>query len=112
VSLFEPAAQILRRGKPHRPTAFGRLVEIQETEAGIVTTVGVVDGKADAPLLVPAVEQHCAVFGRAPRLVATDRAFYSIEGEQPDPHGGGVGPRRGRHDERDRRDGRGFCTAV
>jgi IS5 family transposase len=82
VRLFEPSAQILRRGKPHRPTEFGRLVEIQETEAGIVTTVGVVDGKADAPLLVPAVEQHCAVFGRAPRLVATDRAFYSTEGER------------------------------
>jgi IS5 family transposase len=31
VSLFEPYAQILRRGKLHRPTEFGVLVEIQET---------------------------------------------------------------------------------
>jgi IS5 family transposase len=81
VSLFEPTTQILRRGKPHRPTEFGRLVEVHESEGGIVTAVGVVDGKADAPLLVPAVEQHGAVFGRPPRLVATDRAFYSTEGE-------------------------------
>src|SRR5262249_22444308 len=64
--------QILRRGKPHRPTEFGRLVEVHETEGGIVTAVGVVDSKADAPLLVPAVEQHSVVFGRAPGLVATD----------------------------------------
>jgi Transposase domain (DUF772) len=82
VSLFEPTAQILRRGKPHRPTEFGRLVEVHETEGGIVTAVGVVDGKADAPLLVPAVEQHGVRFGRAPCLVATDRAFYSTEGER------------------------------
>jgi IS5 family transposase len=82
VSLFEPTAQILRRGKPHRPTEFGRLVEVHETEGGVVTAVGVVDGKADAPLLVPAVEQHGVRFGRAPGLVATDRAFYSTEGER------------------------------
>jgi IS5 family transposase len=82
VSLFEPTAQILRRGKPHRPTEFGRLVEVHETEGGIVTAVGVVDSKADAPLLVPAVEQHRVVFGRVPGLVATDRAFYSTEGER------------------------------
>jgi len=31
--------------------------------------------------LWPAVEQHGAVFGRPPRLVATDRAFYSTDGE-------------------------------
>src|SRR6184192_2438950 len=32
VSLFEPSAQILRRGKLHRPTEFGALVKVQETE--------------------------------------------------------------------------------
>jgi IS5 family transposase len=57
-------------------------VEVHETEGGIVTAVGLVDGTADAPLLVPAVEQHGGVFGRAPCLVATDRAFYSTEGER------------------------------
>jgi IS5 family transposase len=81
VSVFEPTAQILRRGKPHRPTEFGRLVEIHETEGGIVTALGVVDGRADAPLLVPAVAQHCARFGRPPTLAATDRGFYSTDGE-------------------------------
>jgi IS5 family transposase len=82
VSLFEPHAQILRRGKPHRPTEFGALVEVQETEGGIVTNVAVVPGKSDAPLLVPAVKRHGAVFGRPPRLMAVDRGFYSTDGEQ------------------------------
>ena len=82
VSLFEPSAQILRRGKLHRPTEFGALVKVQETEGGIVTEVGVVDGKNDQPLLVPAVEGHGRIFGRPPGLVAVDRGFYSTDGER------------------------------
>ncbi len=82
VSIFEPWTQILRRGKRHRPTEFGKLVKVQESEGGIVTDIGVVDAAADAPLLVPAAERHKQLFGRAPDLVATDRGFYSMEGEQ------------------------------
>jgi transposase, IS5 family len=76
LSLFEPNARILRRGKLHKPTEFGVLVKVQEAEGGVVTDVGIVDGNSDAGLLVPSVEKHIAVFGRAPHLVATDRGFY------------------------------------
>lgn len=82
VSIFEPHAQILRRGKLHKPTEFGMLVKVQEAEGGIVTDVGLVRDKADAPLLVPAVERHIKVFGHAPGTAATDRGFYSGEGER------------------------------
>jgi IS5 family transposase len=82
ISLFEPHAQILRRGKLHRPTEFGRMVKVQEADGGIVTDIGVIEEKNDAPLLVPAVERHIEVFGKAPQLVATDRGFYSGEGER------------------------------
>lgn len=82
ISLFEPDAQILRRGKVHKPTEFGRLVKVQESEGGIVTDLHIVDGKADAPLLVPSVERHKQIFGRAPTLAATDRGFYSGDGER------------------------------
>jgi IS5 family transposase len=82
VSLFEPYARIIRKGKLHRPTEFGVLVKIQETEGGIVTDIAAVAGTSDAPLLVPAVERHIAVFGRAPALLAVDRGFYSGAGEQ------------------------------
>jgi transposase, IS5 family len=82
ISLFEPHAQILRRGKLHRPTEFGQMVKVQEAEGGIVTDIGVVPEKNDTPLLVPAVERHIEVFGRAPQVAATDRGFYSGEGER------------------------------
>jgi hypothetical protein len=36
----------------------------------------------DGSALVPSVEHHRALFGRAPRLVATDRGFYSTRGER------------------------------
>jgi IS5 family transposase len=82
ISIFEPHAQILRRGKLHRPTEFGQLVRVQEADGGIVTDIGVVPAKSDAPLLVPAVEHHVKVFGRAPNMAATDRGFYSAKGER------------------------------
>jgi len=82
LSLFEPGARILRRGKLHKPTEFGALVKVQEAEGGLVTDVGVVDGNHDSTLLVPSVERHIAIFGRPPHLVATDRGFYSIVGER------------------------------
>jgi IS5 family transposase len=82
LSLFEPGARILRRGKLHKPTEFGALVKVQEAEGGLVTDVGVVDGNHDSTLLVPSVERHIAIFGRPPHLVATDRGFYSGAGER------------------------------
>ena len=82
LSLFEPGARILRRGKLHKPTEFGALVKVQEAEGGLVTDVGVVDGHHDSTLLVPSVERHIAIFGRPPHLVATDRGFYSGAGER------------------------------
>lgn len=82
ISVFEPYAQILRRGKLHRPTEFGVMVKVQEADGGIITDIGVVPEKNDQPLLVPSVEKHIEIFGRAPHLAATDRGFYSTEGER------------------------------
>jgi IS5 family transposase len=78
VSVFEPHTQILRRGKAHKPTEFGQMVKVQEAEGGIVTDIDVVTVH-DALLLVPSVEHHVGVFGRAPRVVATDRGFFSLD---------------------------------
>lgn len=82
VSIFEPWAQIIRKGKLARPTEFGVVVKVQEAEGGIVTDIAVDESRADALLLVPAVEHHQNLFGRAPRTVATDRGFYSGRGER------------------------------
>ena len=82
LSLFEPRARILRRGKLHKPVEFGLLVKVQEAEGGLVTDVAIVDGNHDSALLVPSVKRHIEIFDRAPHLVATDRGFYSLDGEQ------------------------------
>jgi transposase len=37
LSLFEPHTQVIRKGKAHKPTEFGRLVRIDEVEHGIVS---------------------------------------------------------------------------
>jgi IS5 family transposase len=78
VSIFEPETRILRRGKVHKPTEFGHMVKVQETEGGLVTDIAVVT-EHDSKLLVPSVEHHKRVFGRAPRVVATDRGFFSLD---------------------------------
>lgn len=81
ISIFEPDARILRRGKLHKPTEFGQMVVVQEAEGGLVTDIAVVDAH-DSALLVPAVERHIRVFGRPPTMASTDRGFFSIAGEQ------------------------------
>jgi IS5 family transposase len=78
VSVFEPETRILRRGKIHKPTEFGQMVKVQESEGGIVTDIAVVT-EHDVKLLVPAVEQHRKVFGHVPHVVATDRGFFSLD---------------------------------
>lgn len=80
VSIFEPTARILRRGKLHKPTEFGALVKVQESEGGIVTDLAVVDTHHDAALLVPSVERHIEIFGSPPIMASTDRGFYSGAG--------------------------------
>ena len=82
LSIFEPYAQILRRGKLRKPTEFGTVVKVQEAEGGIVTDIQPVLTKCDATLLVSSVERHAAVFKKPPRLVATDRGFWSGKGER------------------------------
>jgi IS5 family transposase len=82
ISIFEPYARILRRGKLHKPTEFGALVKVQEAEGGIVTDIAVVPTHNDAALLVPSVERHIELFGRAPTTAATDRGFFSLDGER------------------------------
>lgn len=78
LSLFEEHTQVIRKGKPAKPTEFGRLVRIDEVENGIVSDFAIEDGNpADQGQLVPAVQAHCRRYGEAPELVAADRGFAS-----------------------------------
>jgi IS5 family transposase len=78
VSIFEPSAEVIRKGKAAKPTEFGKLVKLQEAENQIVVDYEVyAERPRDADLLVPAIEIHAAKLGRVPRLVAADAGFYS-----------------------------------
>ena len=76
VSIFEPHTQIIRKGKKHKPTEFGRTVKVQEAEGGVVTDIAVVD-VSDSALVESSIEAHKKHFGRAPNVLSADRGFYS-----------------------------------
>jgi IS5 family transposase len=83
LSVFQPDVCAIRKGKAHKPTEFGRLVELCEIERGFVSDYKVHDGNpSDATLLIPALERHKEIFGRAPKKLATDRGFWSAENER------------------------------
>ncbi len=83
LSLFEPHTQVIRKGKAHKPNEFGRLVRIDEAENGIVSGYQVLEGNSpDTSSWLPALEQHQACFGHAPRMATADRGFYSAKNER------------------------------
>jgi transposase, IS5 family len=82
LSLFELHTQAIRKGKAHKPTEFGRLVQVDEVENGIVSNYDIKDGNpADAGAWTPAISQHKAIFGRAPKIATADRGFFSAGNE-------------------------------
>lgn len=82
LSLFEPSTEVIRKGKASKPNEFGKLVKLQEAEHQIITAYAVYAKRpSDADLLTPALETHVQTFGRVPRLVAGDAAFYSMKNE-------------------------------
>jgi transposase, IS5 family len=82
LSLFEPHTQVIRKGKSHKPNEFGRLVRVDEVENGIVSGYQVLEGNpADTNSWIPALQQHQACFGHAPRMATADRGFYSAKNE-------------------------------
>ena len=77
-SLFEPHTEAIRKGKASKPTEFGKLLRVQEAEHQIVVDYEVYDWRPeDQALVVPTIDAHVRVFGRAPQLLAADRGFWS-----------------------------------
>jgi IS5 family transposase len=73
VSIFEPHTAIIRKGKAGKPTEFGRLLWLAESEGGIITQAQVLDGNPDdAAQLIPSLDRHIEQFGHPPKLLAGD----------------------------------------
>jgi predicted anti-sigma-YlaC factor YlaD len=59
LSIFEPHTEVIRKGKIAKPTEFGKLVTIQESEHQIITAYEVHDRRpADMTLWTPALRTH------------------------------------------------------
>ena len=82
VSIFEPTTEIIRKGKASKPTEFGKMVKIQESENQIITDYAVYEKRpSDSELVIPALDAHAKKLGCTPRLVAGDAAFWSAKNE-------------------------------
>jgi IS5 family transposase len=83
VSVFDPQARPIRRGKTHPQTEFGYKVLFTETAERLVTGYDVMVGNPpDSELLIPGVTEHAERTGRMPDGVATDRGFWSPGNER------------------------------
>jgi transposase, IS5 family len=76
VSLSDPDARPIRKGKPQHPTQFGYTALVAEEERGFIADYQVEQGNPpDAPQLVPAVKRVAGVTGRVAGTVVGDRGF-------------------------------------
>lgn len=83
VSLFDPDARPIRRGKLKEPTEFGYKVSVADDERGFVTDYAVAEGNpGDQRLLVPALERHIARVGKVPYGIAVDRGMASAKADR------------------------------
>jgi IS5 family transposase len=83
VSLSDPDARPIKKGKLGQTVQFGYKVELVEGEKGFITDYTTEHGNPpDVDALVPALDRHNSMFGRYPDTVATDRGFSSFSNEE------------------------------
>lgn len=82
VSVFDPEARPIRRGKLSMKTEFGYKALLTETEDRVITHYEVhVGNPEDSGLLAAALVGHTQTVPRTPLVVATDRGFGSKDNE-------------------------------
>jgi IS5 family transposase len=83
VSLFEPHTAIIRKGKPGKPTQFGRVLWLDEVDGGLMSRYAVLTGNPDEKAqLPPSVDHHLQQFGHPPELLTGDRGVHSARNER------------------------------
>jgi transposase, IS5 family len=89
VSLSDPDARPIRKGKPQHPTQFGYTLLLVEEERGFICDHQLHKGNPpDAPQLVPAVQRVVGVTGRPPGTVVADRGFGTAANDRALAEGG------------------------
>jgi transposase, IS5 family len=83
VSLGDPDARPIRKGKPGRSTEFGYTLLLAEDGRGFIADHQLQQGNpADGPQLVPSVQRVVAVTGWPPGTVVGDRGFGTAANDQ------------------------------
>jgi len=84
VSLHDPDARPIRKGRLGKPVEFGYKAQVVDNEDGVVLDHNVeVGNPADAPMLVPAIERVARRVRRMPTAVTADRGYgENAVGEQ------------------------------
>lgn len=76
VSLHDPDARPIRKGRLGKPVEFGYKAQIVDNDDGIVLDhVVEIGNPPDAPMLVPAIERVVRRCGRPPDAVTADRGY-------------------------------------
>jgi IS5 family transposase len=76
VSLHDPDARPIAKGRLGKPVEFGHKAQVVDNVDGVVLDYTVEQGNpADAPQLAPAVERVIRRTGRKPRTVTADRGY-------------------------------------
>ncbi len=76
VSLHDPDARPIRKGRIDRPVEFGYKAQVVDNDDGIILDYSVEYGAApDGPQLAPAVQRTGHRAGRVPRAVTADRGY-------------------------------------
>jgi transposase, IS5 family len=75
VSLFEPHADIIRKG---REIAYGHKLNLTTGRSGLILDLVIEPGNpADSERLLPMLERHSALYGEPPRQAAADGSYAS-----------------------------------
>jgi transposase, IS5 family len=90
VSLHDPDARPIRKGRIDRPVEFGYKAQVLDNDDGIIVDYTVERGAVpDGPQLVPAITRVARRTGRVPPTVTADRGYGQAAVEQ-DLHAAGV----------------------
>jgi hypothetical protein len=83
VSLYDPEARLIRKGKLKKPNEFGRTLQLVQDSSGVILDHELHHGNpSDKTELLPLVKKFKKRFGRAPSELATDKGYYSPENIQ------------------------------
>jgi IS5 family transposase len=83
VSVHDPDARPISKGKLRASTEFGYKLSLGESEERVITAYQIMTGNpSDESLLEQCLDEHTALVGKPPRVVAADRGYSSRKAEK------------------------------